>query len=214
VARFRGPQTRGRFCPPYGETAACLNRLASRVSRLACRLSHLNMSFDSVTLDKGVPPRPGHIRERRGRRAGGVPGGYIEDADAESDKRDAWGLAPGKAIGALLSGPRRIQGGLTTSYREYEEEGQHVRRPAQGQPRGASPMGRCSLFRLVGRAPPCLPRRASRSIPRCGRRARDLLGGQTPSPGGAPSGRSTPPLPTPSVESRAPSVRCVRARGR
>jgi hypothetical protein len=64
-----------------------------------------------------------------------------------------WGLAPGRALGALLPGPGWIRGGATIPCREHGEERQHGRRPAQGQPKGAPRLGRAAVFRLVDDAP-------------------------------------------------------------
>ena len=58
----------------------------------------------------------------------------------------------------------------------HADEGRQRRCPARRQPEGTLRPGRSASFRLVERAPPFLPRRASRPIPGRDRRARDPRG--------------------------------------
>jgi hypothetical protein len=92
------------------------------------------------------------------------------------------GSDPGRALGALLPGPKRIREGATTPCREHGEERQQRRRPAQGQPGGPPRLGRPALLGLVVDDTTSPPRPASRCIPRRGRRARDPPSGPTPTP--------------------------------
>ena len=164
-----------------------------KISKRSCgRKGSFNLPIGRLAIpgdQAGTSPRPGS-RSEPGRVAPQAPEGRERPGtwgrhggrSPECASRADWALGSGPrgALDALRPGPRRIRGGPTRRAGEHGEEGQHGRRPAQGQPGGTPRSGRAALLRLVGDVPasPSSPRLAPHPGLRASRRRSP--GGQTP----------------------------------